>query len=267
MLGFRSRMEPHTSGSQVLGSRLKTRLEAEASGGVRDHMGPLEGDKTEAHTHFKVARFIMEAGVKLGLRSVPLATACTLYHRWTVAGGGGTDPYLVAMTALYLAGKVEEQHLRSRDVLNVCHRYLHPSSPPLDLDAQFWELRDSLAQCELLLLRCLCFRVSFQHPHKYLLHYLLSLQPWLNRHAWGRAHVTRAAWALLRDSYHGPLGLQHPPQHLAAAILALALACYGLVPPCTPTPWWQQVLQVVEVELGARQRSQLGLKVLLFLCQ
>lgn len=25
-------------------------------------MGPLEGDKTEAHTHFKVARFIMEAG-------------------------------------------------------------------------------------------------------------------------------------------------------------------------------------------------------------
>lgn len=46
------------------------------------------------------------------------------------------------------------------------HRYLHPSSPPLDLDAQFWELRDSLAQCELLLLRCLCFRVSFQHPHK-----------------------------------------------------------------------------------------------------
>lgn len=29
----------------------------------------------------------------------------------------------------------------------------------------------------------------------------------------------------------------------------------------------QQVLQVVEVELGARQRSQLGLKVLLFLCQ
>ena len=29
------------------------------------------------------------------------------------------------MTALYLAGKVEEEHLKLRDVINVCHRYVH----------------------------------------------------------------------------------------------------------------------------------------------
>lgn len=45
-------------------------------------------------------------------------------------------------------------------------RYLHPRSDPLELDTHFWELRDSVVQCELLMLRVLCFRVSFQHPHK-----------------------------------------------------------------------------------------------------
>ncbi|XP_032067686.1 cyclin-Q isoform X1 [Thamnophis elegans] len=193
--------------------------------------------------HFKVCRFIMEAGVKLSLRSVPIATACTIYHRFFMEVPlEPYDPYLVAMAALYLAGKVEEQHLRIRDIINVSHRYLHPRSDPLELDTHFWELRDSVVQCELLMLRGLCFRVSFQHPHKYLLHYLLSLKHWMNRHSWERTPVAAAAWALLRDSYHGPLCLQHPPQHIAVAVLYLALQCYGVEVPAdaeAERPWWQ----------------------------
>ncbi|CAI5796010.1 Cyclin-Q [Podarcis lilfordi] len=197
----------------------------------------------DARTHFRVCRFIMEAGVKLGLRSVPIATACTIYHRFFMEVPlEPYDPYLVAMAALYLAGKVEEQHLRTRDIINVSHRYLHPRSDLLELDMHFWELRDSIVQCELLMLRVLCFRVSFQHPHKYLLHYLLSLKHWMNRHSWDRTPVAVAAWALLRDSYHGPLCLQHPPQHLAASVLYLALQCYGVEVPAdaeAERPWWQ----------------------------
>nr|XP_023396571.1 cyclin-Q [Loxodonta africana] len=121
----------------------------------------------ETRVHFRVTRFIMEAGVKLGLQSIPIATACTIYHKFF----GETDldaydPYLIAMSAIYLAGKVEEQHLRTRDIINVSNRYLNPSSEPLELDARFWELRDSIVQCELLMLRVLRFQVSFQHPHK-----------------------------------------------------------------------------------------------------
>ncbi|XP_007420547.1 cyclin-Q isoform X3 [Python bivittatus] len=180
--------------------------------------------------HFKVCRFIMEAGVKLGLRSVPIATACTIYHRFFMEVPlEPYDPYLVAMAALYLAGKVEEQHLRTRDIINVSHRYLHPRSDPLELDTHFWELRDSIVQCELLMLR-------------YLLHYLLSLKHWMNRHSWERTPVAAAAWALLRDSYHGPLCLQHPPQHIAVTVLYLALQCYGVEVPAdaeAERPWWQ----------------------------
>lgn len=45
-------------------------------------------------------------------------------------------------------------------------RYFHPGSDPLELDSRFWEIRDSIVQCELLVLRVLRFQVSFQHPHK-----------------------------------------------------------------------------------------------------
>jgi len=68
--------------------------------------------------------FSPSVGVKLGMRSVPMATACVLYHRFFQSASLQVyEPYLVAMSAIYLAGKVEEQHLRTRDIINVCHRY------------------------------------------------------------------------------------------------------------------------------------------------
>uniref|UniRef100_A0A8D2HM68 Cyclin Q n=1 Tax=Urocitellus parryii TaxID=9999 RepID=A0A8D2HM68_UROPR len=121
----------------------------------------------EARVHFRVTRFIMEAGVKLGMQSIPIATACTIYHKFFCEINlDAYDPYLIAMSSIYLAGKVEEQHLRTRDIINVSNRYFNPSSEPLELDSRFWELRDSIVQCELLMLRVLRFQVSFQHPHK-----------------------------------------------------------------------------------------------------
>jgi len=45
-------------------------------------------------------------------------------------------------------------------------RYFHPDSEALELDVKFWELRDSIVQCELLILRQLNFQVSFDHPHR-----------------------------------------------------------------------------------------------------
>ncbi|XP_035242727.1 cyclin-Q [Anguilla anguilla] len=202
---------------------------------------PTESDcSADMNTHFVVCRFIMETGVKLGMQSVPIATACSLYHRFFQSASLRVyEPFLVAMSAIYLAGKVEEQHLRTRDIINVSHKYFEVDSEPLELNSQFWELRDSVVQCELLILRQLNFQVSFQHPHKYLLHYLLSLKALLNRHAWSRTPICETAWALLRDSYHGPLCVEHDPQHLAVAVLHLALQAYGVELPQGEAEWWQ----------------------------
>jgi hypothetical protein len=229
---------PETSGPEIMEAVLPDTCGEEA--GVLEAEGQQE---PEARVHFRVARFIMEAGVKLGMRSIPIATACTIYHKFFCEIDlGAYDPYLVAMSSIYLAGKVEEQHLRTRDILNVSTRYFNPSSEPLELDSRFWELRDSIVQCELLLLRALRFQVSFQHPHKYLLHYLIALKNWLNRYSWQRTPISVTAWALLQDSYHGGLCLRFQPQHLAVAVLYLALQVYGVQVPAeaeTEKPWWQ----------------------------
>ncbi|XP_034027959.1 cyclin-Q isoform X1 [Thalassophryne amazonica] len=197
-------------------------------------------------THFRVCRFIMEAGVKLGMHSVPVATACVLYHRFFERMSmPAYEPYLVAMSCMYLAGKVEEQHIRTRDIINVSHRYFNSGSAPLECDKEFWDLRDSVVQCELLILRQLNFHVSFQHPHKYLLHYLLSVRSLVNRHAWSRTPVAETCWALLRDCYHGDMCIRHTPQHIAVATLYLALNSYGVELPVGEREWWQVLCEDV----------------------
>nr|XP_046253409.1 cyclin-Q [Scatophagus argus] len=215
--------------------------------GKRDSGGDGESDPTrDIKTHFRVCRFIMETGVKLGMRSVPVATACVLYHRFFErVSVHAYEPYLVAMSCVYLAGKVEEQHIRTRDIINVSHRYFNSGSPPLECDKEFWDLRDSVVQCELLILRQLNFHVSFEHPHKYLLHYLLSVKSLVNRHAWSRTPVAETSWALLRDCYHGAMCINHIPQHIAIATLYLALNSYGVELPVGEKEWWQVLCEDV----------------------
>ncbi|WAR26815.1 CCNQ-like protein, partial [Mya arenaria] len=74
----------------------------------------------EGLVHFRVVRFIYEAGMKLRMKTIPLSTTCVLYHRFFRENKlDDFDPYLIAATCLYLAGKVEEeQHISLRDVVN-----------------------------------------------------------------------------------------------------------------------------------------------------
>lgn len=80
----------------------------------------LGGD--EYWVELSLAYFLL-VGVKLGMQSIPIATACAIYHKFFCEINlDAYDPYLIAMSSLYLAGKVEEQHLRTRDIINVSNR-------------------------------------------------------------------------------------------------------------------------------------------------
>lgn len=88
---------------------------------------------------------------------------------------------------------------------------------------------------------------------QYLLHYLISLKNWLNRYSWQRTPISVTAWALLRDSYHGGLCLRFAAQHLAVAVLYLALHIYGVEVPAeaeAEKPWWQVRWLLVVPVLG-----------------
>ena len=46
---------------------------------------------------------------------------------------------------------------------------------PLDVGSLYWELRDSLVNCELMMLRTLQFHVTFNNPHKVIFYNLLTV--------------------------------------------------------------------------------------------
>ncbi|XP_040513186.1 cyclin-Q isoform X1 [Gallus gallus] len=75
----------------------------------------------EARRHFRGARFIMEAGLRLGLGSAALSTALGAFLRFAREHRSPYDPALVAAAALLLAGKAQGAGPRARDVINVTH--------------------------------------------------------------------------------------------------------------------------------------------------
>ena len=64
-------------------------------------------------------------------------------------------------------------------LLSTYHRcLLHKSSPPLELGDLYWELKDSVAKYELLLLRALKFQIQVQLPHPVSSQCLFMLACW-----------------------------------------------------------------------------------------
>lgn len=188
---------------------------------------------------------------------------------------GDMDPYTIAMASISLGGKVQEEHQRLRDVIVSFHRSLHKSRrPPLDVCDDYDRLRDSLVQTELFLMRLLAFHVRRpQLPHAYLVHYLHSLLHWVgkgiaqpcggdlsnsaNNSSANAATVALArlpglAWSILADSYHSPICLDFAPEHIAAAILHLALRIAGVEIPGnrhSEMAWWQAISDSLSREI------------------
>lgn len=77
---------------------------------------------------------------------------------------------------------------------------------------------------------------------QFLLHYLKYLEDWFDPFTWQSVPLTRTCWALLRDSYHSPLALRYKPQHIAIAVIYMALQCHGVEVPfnrVADSPWWK----------------------------
>lgn len=73
---------------------------------------------------------------------------------------------MIASTCLYLAGKIKDEQIKVRDIINVSRNTLHRNSLPLDLTEEYWSMRDAIVQGELLVMRMLKFEVTITHPHK-----------------------------------------------------------------------------------------------------
>lgn len=192
-------------------------------------INPIDYRQLDFNGGFTPARFIFECGIKLNAQPLTLATATTLMHRFfKEVDHNQYDCFLIAASSLYLAGKVKDDTLKIRDIINVTHNTLHRGSSPLEICDEYWNMRDAIVQAELLIMRVLKFEVSITHPHKYMLHYLRSIEGWLGKEQWNNLSIARTSAAFLQDFHHDPSILDYSPQHIAIACISLALQCYGV---------------------------------------
>lgn len=221
-------------------------MESEISGSCATEICGDSRKLEYLRNNFHVTLFIKEAGYRLKLAEVAIASACILYHKFNSKiedyQNYEFDLNVVACTSLYLASKAEETPCRLRDVINVCFRTLNKDKIPIQITKKYWSLQESIVKCELLFLRVLGFQVTVENPHKYLLHYLKSLEDWSDTKAWSLAELPQFCWSTLNDTFHTTLCVEESPSRIAAAVISFGLSCTGLEIPSNQTAqrkWWQ----------------------------
>ncbi|GAB0094633.1 cyclin-related protein FAM58A [Sergentomyia squamirostris] len=209
-------------------------------------------------------RFLFECSIKLNQKPLTSAMAAVVFHRFfKETDKANYDEFLIAASALYLAGKLKDDPVKIRDVINVTHNTLNRGSAPLELDDEYWAFRDAIIQAELLITRMLKFDLSTVHPHKYMLHYMKSLQGWLGMSVWTNYPIAKTSAAFLQDFHHSPEILNFKPSHVAICCLSLAMQVFGVQVPLTnesddSTNWYNAFVS----DLTKAQHWELSEKIL-----
>ncbi|KAH8268044.1 hypothetical protein KR018_007435 [Drosophila ironensis] len=182
-----------------------------------------------------VPYYIFECATKLKMKPLTSACAAIVYHRFfQEVNPNDYDEFLIAASSLYLAGKIkDDDSFKIRDVINVAYCTLNRESAPLDLNDEYWSMRDAIVQAELLITRTLSFDLNIDLAHKYLLYYMKSLQDWVGPEMWNSVPIAKTAASYLQDFHHSPNILKYKPTHVAISCLALALQTYGVQVPLT----------------------------------
>ncbi len=95
--------------------------------------------------------------------------------------------------------------------------------------------------------------VACSFSFQYLLHYLKSLHDWLDPDTVKNVPIAKTAFAILRDSYHSDLSLRFQAEHIAVAVLYLALQIYGVDVPYSnkaQKKWWEVSFALIEPEVS-----------------
>jgi len=179
-------------------------------------------------------RFIFECAIKLNMKPLTCATAAVLFHRfYKEVGQAEYDEFLIASSSLYLAGKIKDDPIKIRDIINVAHNTLNRGANPLELGDEYWAMRDGIVQAELLITRMLKFDMNVEHPHKYMLHYMLSLKEWFGTNVWNSMPIAKTAASFLHDFHASPDILNYSPSDIAICCLLLTFQIYGVQVPLT----------------------------------
>jgi hypothetical protein len=172
----------------------------------------------------KCADFIQKAGNELRLPQVTIATAMIFFHRhYTVQPFQGSDHFMVACAATFLAGKVEDTPKKLKDTILVMHklqlkatgqtdRAWPPKKP--DADPEYMKIKEQVVKAELELMKTLNFDLNVEHVYKFVIQYAKMVG--------GERDLAQVAWNFSNDSLRTRLCVQFRAKALAAGAIFLA---------------------------------------------
>ncbi len=217
------------------------------------------GEKQVRLLLHKAIEFLQNAGMKLRLPQLTIATAVVLFQRFYVVHSlKRYDLFKLAAAALFLAGKVEETPKKLRDVVMTAWE-MDPRRKPEERDKplteespEFWQLKEKILDNERELLRVVAFNLQVDHPYKFLLTAVKSVGGSKGKSSCCSfcflsnclsKELAHFAWNFVNDSLKTTLCLQYPPQVIGVAVLDLASKAMQVKlpgPPDRPRWWYEE---------------------------
>ncbi|KAJ7298564.1 hypothetical protein O6H91_06G042300 [Diphasiastrum complanatum] len=195
-------------------------------------------EETETVLRLYGCELIQESGIFLKLPQAVMATGQVLFHRFYCKKSFARfNVKRVAASCVWLAAKLEESPRKIRDILNVFHRMEcrreNLALDPLDLVSKTYEeLKTDLIRTERHLLKEMGFICHVEHPHKFIINYLMQLK--LD----APADLMQEAWNLANDSLRTTLCVRFKSEVVACGVVYAAARRFQVSLPENP-PWWQ----------------------------
>ncbi|RUS75748.1 hypothetical protein EGW08_016499 [Elysia chlorotica] len=202
---------------------------------------------TENRYRREGARFIIDAGTKMGLRYDTCATGVVYFHRFYMFHSFKEFyRYVTAACCLLLAGKVEETPKKCKDIIRIAQNLISPSS-----FARFGEdPREEVMTMERILLKTIKFDFQVDHPYSCMLKYAKLFKSDKDK----TQKMAQMAWTFINDSLCTTLCLQWEPEIVAVSLMYLASRLTKFEPTewsgrSSKSKWWEDIVEGMSMEL------------------
>eukprot|EP00250_Pteridium_aquilinum_P020944 c24995_g4_i1 orf=32-1396(+) len=193
-------------------------------------------EETETVLRLYGCELIQEGGILLKLPQAVMATGQVLLQRFFCKKSFARfNVKRVAASCLWVAAKLEESPKKAQHVLNVFNRMeCRRENKPLELLDPFSkrceELKIDLIRTERHLLKEMGFICHVEHPHKFIINYLLQLE--------APPELMQEAWNLANDSLRTTLSVRFKSEVVACGVVYAAARRFNVSLPENP-PWWK----------------------------
>ncbi|KAI9506925.1 cyclin-like protein [Coemansia spiralis] len=186
---------------------------------------------------------LKQASLMLLLPTSTWATGTVLFHRYCKFVNQSKPPKdlfnsrMTIMLCLYLATKVTEEPRKQRDIINVGYHLENPQNDFLPIGSQLLNsLRETMTQCELILMRALGFNMNVELPHTWIASIIYGMAWWEKN---GNPpddtedvdkrikRVAALAWEVANEAVRCGLVDCYPARSMAAACIAISMDAHG----------------------------------------